>query len=107
MSKLPVRLEWIQQRVRSEEYLFTKHADEERRNDNLSIGDVENALLNGQVLEDYPEDPRGASCLVNGSSSSKPIHVVCGRNRSGWLVIITVYIPTSPKWKSPTERGTQ
>jgi hypothetical protein len=100
------RLEWIQQRVRSEEYLFTKHGDEERRSDNLSTKDVEEALLNGEVLEDYPEDPRGPSCLVYGRSSGEAIHIVCGRNKSGWLVIITVYVPTAPKWKNPIERGT-
>lgn len=61
--------------------------------------------LNGQILEDYPNDPRGPSCLVYGNARGRPVHVVCGRNRSGWLVLITVYIPTMPKWKSPTERS--
>lgn len=100
-----LQLSWIKERVKKNEYLYTLHADEERRNEGLSIAQVEQALLNGRILEDYPHDPRGPSCLVYGNASGRPIHVVCGRNRSGWLVLITVYIPTMPKWKSPTERS--
>ncbi|MCS6902796.1 MAG: DUF4258 domain-containing protein [Candidatus Bipolaricaulota bacterium] len=100
-----LELGWIKERVRKNEYLYSFHADEERRNEGLRIAEVEEALLHGQILEDYPNDPRGPSCLVYGSSRGQPIHVVCGRNRSGWLVLITVYIPMMPKWKSPTERN--
>jgi hypothetical protein len=34
----------------------------------------------------------------------KPVHVVCGA-MGDWLVIVTVYIPTPPKFKNPYERG--
>lgn len=92
-----LELAWIQERVRKNEYLYTFHADEERRNEGLSIAEVEEALLNGRILEDYPNDPRGPSCLVYGHAGVRPVHVVCGRNRWGWLVLITVYIPMMPK----------
>lgn len=101
----PLELAWIQERIQKNEYLYSFHADEERRHEGLSTAEVEQALLNGQILEDYPNDPRGPSCLVYGDGGGKPIHVVCGYNRSGWLVLITVYIPTMHKWKSPTERN--
>ena len=97
-------LEWIQERVRCGEYLLSLHADEERRADGLDIADLEEALLNGQMLEEYPEDRRGSSCLVYGTSQGQPIHVVCGKNRSEWMVVVTVYIPSEPKWQSPTKR---
>lgn len=100
-----LQLSWIQEQIRANEYLYTLHADTERRDDGLSTADVEHAVLSGAILEDYPNDPRGPSCLVCGSTESQPIHVVCGRNRSGWLVLITVYVPTLPKWKSPIERS--
>lgn len=105
MRPRSLELSWVQERVRKNEYLYTLHADEERRNESISIAEVEEALLNGQILEDYPSDPRGLSCLVYGNAGGRPAHVVCGRNRMGWLVLITVYIPTMPKWKSPTERS--
>ena len=95
----------IKQQVETDSYFFSQHGDNERINDNLTIFEVEEALLNGQILEDYKDNKRGESCLVVGfTKSGKPIHIVCGiQNES--LVIITVYIPTPPKFKNPYERG--
>jgi len=87
-----LQLSWIQEKVKSNEYLYTFHADTERRDDGLSTADVQDALLSGAILEDYPNDPRGP-CLLYGRAANRPIHVVCGQNRSGWLVLITVYVP--------------
>ena len=27
------------------------------------------------------------------------VHVICGKNPSGHLILVTVYIPTTPKWR--------
>ena len=62
-------IEWIKQRVRSGNYEFSGHADDERQAKRISIADVEGALLDGEILEDYPNDPRGPSCLVLGHGS--------------------------------------
>jgi hypothetical protein len=100
-----MKIDWIKNCVKSNEYLFTMHGDQERMNDNLTISEVEEAILSGRILENYPEDKRGESCLVVGfSNSGIPIHIVCGE-RSDKLVIITVYIPKPPKFKTPYERG--
>ena len=92
-------IEWIRQQVRSGNYEFSGHADDERQAERIPIADVEEALLNGEILEDYPNDPRGPSCLVLGHGSpGHPIHVVCGQTPSRRLRLITVYIPSQPKW---------
>jgi len=92
-------IEWIRQQVRSGNYEFSGHADDERQAERIPIADVEETLLNGEILEDYPNDPRGPSCLVLGHGSpGYPIHVVCGQTPSGRLRLITVYIPSQPKW---------
>ncbi len=73
--------------------------------DDLTISDIEESLLCGRILEDYPDDKRGESCLVVGfSNSGIPIHTVCGE-RNDRMIIITVYIPKPPKFKTPYERG--
>ncbi|OFZ38751.1 MAG: hypothetical protein A2504_05750 [Bdellovibrionales bacterium RIFOXYD12_FULL_39_22] len=57
------------------------------------------------IIENYEDTGRGVSCLLVGfTDDGKPIHVVCG-TRNSWLVIMAVYIPTPPKFKSPYERG--
>lgn len=98
-------MEWIRDSVKNGNYLWTLHGDEERRNDGLSIDEAELALTSGQILENYSTDPRGKSCLILGEAHKRPVHLVCGKNRSGQLVIITVYLPAMPKWKTPTERN--
>lgn len=98
-------ISWIIEQVRKNKYYFSKHGDQERQNDNLLISEVEEALLSGRIIEQYPNTGRGESCLVVGfTEEGKPIHVVCGQ-RGKEMVVITVYIPTPPKFKTPYERG--
>lgn len=98
----------IQERVRREEYEISFHAEKERYTENITIYDLETAVYNGEILEDYPDDPRGPSCLVLGYSQNRPIHIVCGYTTARWIRMITVYIPKPPKWineKTRAERG--
>ncbi len=98
-------INWIKSKIDRREYYFTKHGEQERQNDNLTITEVREALLNGTILEQYEKDIRGESCLVVGfTNSGKPLHIVCGRLEED-LVIITVYVPGPPKFKNPYERG--
>ena len=96
---------WIKNKIKVSDYNFSRHGDKERQNDNLSIQEVEEAISNGKILEQYEESIRGESCLVVGFTNyGKPVHVVCGKS-DDQLVIITVYIPAPPKFKNPFERG--
>lgn len=98
-------IEWIKNSVKNGKDYFSKHADQERQNDNLTLSEVKESLLNGIILEQYPDTGRGESCLVVGfTNDGKPIHIVCGE-RQEKLVIITVYIPLPPKFKNPYKRG--
>ena len=66
--------------------------------------DIKNALLNGEVIEEYPEDPRGSSCLVFGRGQEGcDIHMVCGMAYD-MLWIITVYEPDPEEWSDPRQR---
>jgi hypothetical protein len=98
-------IEWIKNKVRNVEEYFSKHGDQERQKDNLTVTEVRESLLNGRILEQYPDTGRGESCLVVGfSDGGKPVHIVCGERKEK-LVVITVYIPSPPKFKNPYERG--
>ena len=100
-------IEWIKRQIRSGSYEFSGHAEDERQAERISIADVEAALLNGEVLEDYPNNPRGPSCLVLGYGiPGYPIHVVCGQTPSRRVRLITVYIPSQPRWVDERTRGT-
>ncbi len=51
-------IDWIISQVKESSYLFSKHADDEQLDDNLMIGEIEEAILNGSILESYPNDKR-------------------------------------------------
>ena len=100
-----ISFDWIKQRVETQQYRYSRHGDRERQNDALGLDEVEQALLNGRIIEQYPDTGRGESCLVAGfTDAGKPVHIVCG-GMGEWLVIVTVYIPSPPKFKNPYERG--
>jgi hypothetical protein len=42
----------------------SEHAYDEAVDDELSVVDVIDTTPSGEVIEDYPTDPRGSSCLV-------------------------------------------
>ncbi len=68
----------IKQLIREGRYEVSIHAQQERLEDDLDIEEIESAVLQGELIEDYPTDPRGPSCLVGGLTGAKPIHVVLG-----------------------------
>ena len=100
-----LRLKWIKNCIKRNKYYFSGHGDSERKNEDLMIVEIEEAILSGQVIEQYPDTGRGQSCLIVGfTKKGKPIHMICGK-RGDSCVIITVYVPKPPKFKNPYERG--
>jgi len=90
----------IQEKVKQRRYRLTSHAERERGSDRITIQEIEEALLSHQaeVIEGYPEDVRGRSCLVLGfTRGASPLHLVCGLG-SKELIIITVYRPDPEQW---------
>lgn len=94
----------ITDRIRKNQYVYTGHAEIERKADSLTFAQIEAALLSGTILEQYPDTGRGESCLVLGFAGQKPIHCVCGW-RGDKIAIITVYIPRPPKFVDAWTRG--
>jgi len=97
-------IETIKAKVSAGEYLYSRHADNERKVDTLTFMQVKEAILSGAMLEQYPDTGRGETCLVVGSSGGIPIHVVCGWHGEK-MVFITVYIPKPPKFTDPWTRA--
>lgn len=105
MTDEAIDVELIRQRIRGSQYEMSYHAEHERGLEKITNAEIEEALLNGETIEDYPDDLRGPSCLVLGWIRRKvPLHVVCGLSPSGWLRIITLYIPREDKWEDSFRR---
>ena len=98
-------LEVIRIRFREGSYEISFHAEKERYAEDISHEDLQNLFDSAEVIEHYPEDPRGESCLILGYSEKRPIHVVCGYSSLDWMRIITVYLPKMPKWVNERTRN--
>lgn len=80
--------------------LFLSHAVRQMSRPDRMITTVEvrNVIATGEVIEDYPDDPRGPSCLILGyGQEGRPIHVVCSP-KPDFLAIITAYLPSPNDW---------
>ncbi len=80
--------------------LYTRHAlDQMNKPDRLiSMKEVKSVVIMGEIIEDYPEDPRGHSCLLAGKGAEgRPIHVVCSPKKE-YLAIATAYVPNREEW---------
>lgn len=89
--KMDIRL--IRKEVRKGEYDLSYHAHQERQEEQITIEEIETTILKGGIIEEYPNDPRGESCLV----ASRNLHVVCGFRKER-LLIVTNYRPKPPTW---------
>lgn len=109
MDKLQSGHEAIQNRIRAQvvkrQINFTLHAQQEMTNDSVTVSELLGMLQECIIIEDYPAYRRGPCCLVGGlTPAGRYLHAVCSTTLPE-LVIITVYEPKPPKWKTPYQRG--
>lgn len=86
--------------------LFLPHAIRQmsRPDRIVTPAEVEAVVAMGDLVEDYPEDVRGHSCLLLGfGDGGRPIHVVCSP-REDYLAVITAYLPDPSQWSSDFRR---
>ena len=86
-----------------EKVFYSKHARDEMECDEfgeIRDKDVYEAIMSGEIIEDYPKDTPYPSCLIYGKTSTeRPLHLVCAYSADDDIVIIiTVYHPHSEKW---------
>ena len=94
-------LQRVRQAVRAGAYVLTTHAEQDRETDGITTGEIEEALGSEDIelLEDYPDDPRGPSALSLGfDRSGHPLHALIGMSSHDVIFFITLYRPDSNLW---------
>nr|WP_106790237.1 DUF4258 domain-containing protein [Massilistercora timonensis] len=78
-----------------------KHALERMQERDISRQDVKNCIMQGEIIEDYPDDFPHPSCLIFGRTmDQKVIHVVVSLDEDQDTIgIITVYYPSVEKFE--------
>ncbi len=83
----------IRRAVREGRYQITDHGLEEADADHITLKDIRNVLLNGDLDSIYTDDPRGPRYVVRGTVIVDQVDVVCRFLRDGTLlIVITVYV---------------
>ena len=79
---------------------ITLHAAKRLEQRRIFLKDVIACIMNGEIIEQYPDDYPYPSCLILGMSiEDKYLHVVIGNHESD-LFLITAYFPSFDKWES-------
>jgi len=99
-----VDIQWVKDQVDKGIYELRLHAVERASLRGINPLEIKEALLSGEIVEDYQGDKRGHSCLIYGKTqNNRDIHVVCGMAYN-ILWIITAYEPDPAEWVDPRTR---
>lgn len=87
----------IQSKIRSGDYTFSDHAVKRMIKREILRREVEEAIHQGEIIEEYPYDKYSPTCLVYGKTKDgKDLHVQASFPPS--VVIITAYEPDPKEW---------
>ena len=82
--------------------LHAKNKIEERQ---IKIRDIKNAVINGEIIEQYPDDYPYPSCLICGKTLTGEVMHIVMSDEGHSSRIITAYYPASEKWTIDFKRG--
>ena len=89
------------------EVRVSDHGYDELASDAITVRDLINGLPKAELLEDYPDFPKGPCILVLViDMEGKPIHVVWGipKGFSSPAVVVTAYRPDPSRWSTDFKR---
>ncbi len=87
----------IQDKIRNGEYRFSDHAVKRMIKRSINRSEIEDAVMAGEIIEEYPNDIYSPSCLIYGRTrDGKDLHVQLSLPPS--VVIITAYEPDESEW---------
>lgn len=96
----------LRRKIESDQFEFSKHAVDQSILRCISVQEVREAIANGEIIEDYPEDKYGPSCLISGTTTTeRPLHIQCSYPSRSLVKIITLYEPDPDRWINSRRRA--
>ena len=92
MNIIEIQKAFIEKRFR-----YTKHGAEQRINRRITAKEIEQTILKGEIIENYPSDKYGPSVLIYGKTGKgKALHIQIAFMPI--ISIVTVYEPGQTEW---------
>jgi|SRR6185436_13727551 len=89
----------LRRKVARGEFEFSQHAVDQTVLRRILVQEIREAFATAALIEDYPDDKYGPSCLLLGfTQSERPLHVQCSYPTRPLVKIITVYEPDPLQW---------
>ena len=91
-------IEDIRSRCKDDKIEVTAHVLLRFQQRSISYTEIKEVIMNGEIIEDYPEDYPYPSCLIFGYTvHNRVLHVVVGMSEDK-LWLITAYQPNPEQW---------
>ena len=92
-------IEQIRTKIQAGRFELSRHAVDQSILRQISVQELREAIASGEIIEDYPEDKYGASCLILGfTRTGRPLHIQCSYPSRPLVKIITLYEPDPANW---------
>ena len=92
-------IDQIREKIAQNQYEFSEHAVGASIIRHISVRELGEAIANGEIIEDYPDDKYGPSCLILGFTLAyRPLHIQCSYPSRPLVKIITLYEPDPNQW---------
>ena len=89
----------IRDKITRGQFEFSQHAVDQSIVRHICVQELREASAVGEVIEDYPTDKYGSSCLVFGVTlAHRPLHSQCSYPSRPLVKIITLYEPDPQRW---------
>lgn len=92
-----MEIDQIKDKILKVEYRFSEHAIKRMIKRFIERFEVEESIINGEIIEEYPDDKYSPSCLIYGKSKNgRDLHVQVSLPPK--VVVITIYEPDPSEW---------
>ncbi len=94
-----ITIEEILEKIKQDKFEFSQHALDRTIIRRITVQEIKEAIANGEIIEDYPNDKYGPSCLIFGSTlTNRALHIQCSYPSRPLIKIITLYEPDPKRW---------
>lgn len=89
----------IQGKFAADKFEFSRHAVDRTILRGIRVQEIREAIRTAELLEDYPDDKYGPSCLLLGfTQTGRPLHIQCSYPTRPVVKVIAVYEPDPAEW---------